>query len=86
MILDINIPQESKRAMQEQQQDTEKQKTNIPMPEIFDFKIKAAEIKSFAKVSWRFPYFYITLLSLGVMKLPLLLLEYLTCTFFKKLT
>ena len=37
--------------MQEQQDDSEKQKISIPAPEMFDFKIRTSEVKSLAKVS-----------------------------------
>lgn len=37
--------------MQVQQEDTEKQKIiDIPSPEMIDFKVKAAELKTFTKV------------------------------------
>ncbi|KAL9983797.1 hypothetical protein ACROYT_G006027 [Oculina patagonica] len=42
--------QENNRAMQVQQEDTEKQKIlDIPSPEMIDFKVKAAEFKTFTK-------------------------------------
>lgn len=42
--------QENNRAMQVQKEDTEKQKSiEIPSPVLVDFKVKAAEFKSFAK-------------------------------------
>ena len=38
--------------MQVQQEDTEKQKIiDIPSPEMIDFKVKAAELKTFTKVT-----------------------------------
>lgn len=38
--------------MQVQQEDTEKQKVfDIPSPEMIDFKVKAAELKTFTKVN-----------------------------------
>ena len=43
--------QENNRVMQVQQEDTEKQKIiDIPSPEMIDFKVKAAELKTFTKV------------------------------------
>ena len=40
--------------MQVQKEDTEKQKSiEIPSPVLVDFKVKAAEFKSFAKVRGR---------------------------------
>lgn len=43
--------QENNRAMQMQQEDSEKQKIiDIPSPELLDFKVKAAEFKTFTKV------------------------------------
>lgn len=42
--------QENNRVMQVQQEDTEKQKIiDIPSPELLDFKVKAAEFKTFTK-------------------------------------
>lgn len=42
--------QENNRAMQVQQEDSEKQKIiDIPSPELLDFKVKAAEFKTFTK-------------------------------------
>jgi len=38
--------------MQVQQEDTEEQKIiDIPSPEMIDFKVKAAELKTFTKVT-----------------------------------
>ena len=43
--------QENNRAMQVQQEDSEKQKIiDIPSPELLDFKVKVAEFKTFTKV------------------------------------
>ena len=53
--------------MQVQQEDTEKQKIiDIPSPEMIDFKVKAAELKTFTKVitcekHYLLLYFYLTL-------------------------
>ncbi|KAK2572218.1 Dynactin subunit 1 [Acropora cervicornis] len=45
-----NIRGENNRSMQEQKEDSEKQKAiEIPSPVLLDFKVKAAEFKSFAK-------------------------------------
>ncbi|CAH3122952.1 unnamed protein product [Pocillopora meandrina] len=42
--------QENNRAMQVQQEDSEKQKViDIPSPEMMDFKVKAAELKTYTK-------------------------------------
>lgn len=42
--------QENNRAMQVQQEDSEKQKViDIPSPEMIDFKVKAAELKTYTK-------------------------------------
>jgi hypothetical protein len=42
--------QESNRGLQVKQEGIEKPDISIPQPEIMDFKVKTAEIKSFAKV------------------------------------
>lgn len=53
--------------MQVQQEDSEKQKIiDIPSPELLDFKVKAAEFKTFTKVmSYLHPQFFFSVFVWG---------------------